>query len=197
MKVLDVGHVYELRHLDGRGRSILCFVNREPGREHEGTLNQEVLRALIDRVQYLDSQTPWDGNAKIVQHLRMALALHEARAIERKAQLLKIEPECIACSDDGHYLLTPNVCNLAWVQTADAARLPAFDTPVWLYEDGAAYIGCRSDESDGWRWAKCYCMPYLDKTGAWILAEANGDDDYQPTLWQPLPEPPNTGPARA
>lgn len=77
----------------------------------------------------------------------------------------------------------------AWVKTAD--KLPDFDVPVWLYEDGDAYIGCRVDDSDGWLWAKCYLMPYIDSsTGAWKLVDAEVDDDYMPTLWQPLPDVP-------
>ena len=78
----------------------------------------------------------------------------------------------------------------AWVPTADLSRLPDFDVPVWLYEDGRAWIGCRVYDSDGWLWAKCYLLPYLDEAGAWKLADAEADDDYSPTLWQPMPEPP-------
>ncbi len=78
----------------------------------------------------------------------------------------------------------------AWMPTADTARLPALDAPVWLYEGGIAYIGCRTDGGEGWLWAKCYFMPYLSQSGTWTLVDADIDDDYQPTLWQPLPEPP-------
>jgi hypothetical protein len=78
----------------------------------------------------------------------------------------------------------------AWVPTADTARLPPFDVPVWVYEDGYCYIACRADDSDGWLWAKCYTLPYLDKAGRWQTVDAEIDDEYLPTLWQPLPEPP-------
>lgn len=60
MKVIDPGHVYELAHLDGQHVERLVFVKREgdgyPGNfgHHEGTNLQEVLRALIDRVEYLN-----------------------------------------------------------------------------------------------------------------------------------------------
>jgi hypothetical protein len=63
----------------------LTFVNREAN-PHEGVQTQEVLRALIDRTLHCDRCLRWDGNDKIIHHLRMALALHEARAIERKTE---------------------------------------------------------------------------------------------------------------
>lgn len=105
MRCLDPGHVYELAELDGSEIQCLAFVNREPGREAPGTQNQELLRVLIDRVQYLDARLPWPGNARIIHHLRMALALHEARVIERKTECGKIAPEAIATGADGHFLL--------------------------------------------------------------------------------------------
>lgn len=106
MEVIEPGHIYTLRHLDGPGHTLLMFVAREYGKHHEGTTNQEVLRALIDRVQYLDNQLPWPGNAKIIEHLRMALVLHEARVLERKTETGKLAPERVVCDErDGHYLL--------------------------------------------------------------------------------------------
>lgn len=78
----------------------------------------------------------------------------------------------------------------AWVPTADTARLPDEGVPVWVYEDGRFYIACRVYDSEGWLWARCYGLPYLDKQGKWQCIDAELDDDYQPTIWQPLPEPP-------
>lgn len=105
MKVIEPGHVYQLEHRDGTGAGLLVFVNREDGTEHEGTQTQEVIRALIDRTQHCDDCLRWEGNDKIIHHLRMALALHESRAIERKTEKGIIEPEHIATSDDGHFEL--------------------------------------------------------------------------------------------
>lgn len=76
----------------------------------------------------------------------------------------------------------------AWVQTAE--RLPDMDLPVWLYENGFVFIGCRGDCGEGWLWAQCYVVPSFNAQGAWQSVGAEADDDYQPTLWQPLPEPP-------
>lgn len=105
MKVIEPGHIYQLQHLDGSGAGILVFVNREPGTEHEGVQTQEILRALIDRTQHCDSCLRWDGNDEIIKHLRMALALHEARALLRKTEKGRIEPEKVSTAHDGHFVL--------------------------------------------------------------------------------------------
>ena len=138
MKVIERGHVYQLHHIDGSNASLLVFVNREVGTEHEGTQTQEVLRAYIDkakldlhqvtegmtalinRTQHCDSCLRWEGNDKIVAHLahaiqgyddaikamRMALVLHEARALERKTEKGELEPESVETDRDGHYVLS-------------------------------------------------------------------------------------------
>lgn len=106
MKVIEPGHIYQLEHQDGTGAGMLVFVNREHETEHEGTQTQEVLRALIDRTQHCDSCLRWPGNDQIIEHLRMALVLHEARALERKTAKGELKPEKIATSDDGHFALS-------------------------------------------------------------------------------------------
>jgi hypothetical protein len=107
MRIIDKGHAYELASLDGEAAQKLVFVKRFRGTEnHAGTTTQEVLRVLIDRTQTLDAECPWDGNDKIVGHLRMALVLFEARALERKAEKGEIQPELIDVSErDGHIAL--------------------------------------------------------------------------------------------
>lgn len=113
MKIVEPGHVYELGTLDGPARDprrpdvdvqpVLVFVNREVGTEHGGTQTQEVLRALIDRTQHCDRCLRWPGNDQIIYHLRMALALHEARALERKTGKGLLQPEKIQVGPDGHF----------------------------------------------------------------------------------------------
>lgn len=106
MKVLVPGHTYELDHLDGNGKTRLQFVSRAPLHEPaEGVINQEVLRALIDRVQLLDAEVPWSGNIEILKHLRMALALHEVRALLRHVEKGQILPELLSTGADGHFQL--------------------------------------------------------------------------------------------
>ena len=107
MKIIDKGHKYKLNTLDGEVEVQITFVKRFRGTEnYAGTTNQEVIRCLIDRVEVLNAEAPWDGNAKIIQHLRSALILHEARGLERKVEKGQIKPEKIIVSvHDGHFKL--------------------------------------------------------------------------------------------
>lgn len=86
MKVLLKGHDYELDHLDGELKTHILFVNREEGEEQQGPATQEVIRVLIDRTWYCNDCLPWSGNKLIVDHRRMALVLHEVRAMIRKVE---------------------------------------------------------------------------------------------------------------
>jgi len=110
MRVIEEGHRYALMAFNGDGESVLQFQQKarfNPGKpDVAGTNNQEVLRALIDRVRFLDGQCPHRVNSEIVYHLRMALVLHEARALERKAGKGELSPESVAFDDkDGHFVL--------------------------------------------------------------------------------------------
>lgn len=95
MKVLKQGHVYEVDHLDGDNKSNIRFVDRGHGKDTEGTTCQELLRVLIDRVQFLNREVHWEGNAEIIQHLRLALILFEMRALYRKVEKRKLIPEML------------------------------------------------------------------------------------------------------
>lgn len=107
MDIISKGHYYKLATLDGEVDQHLKFVKRFRGAEnHAGTINQEVLRVLIDRVQFLNDEIQWDGNKEILKHLRMALVLHEARALMRKVDKDELKPELVKTSpDDGHFEL--------------------------------------------------------------------------------------------
>jgi hypothetical protein len=112
MNVVDPGHVYDLDWLDGQALTMtiepehtdrlvelelspsfvqnrLIFVKRDgpgyPGNvgHHPGTNMQEVLRALIDRVRYLDQQVLHPNNTLILAHLQLAIFYLEERAAER------------------------------------------------------------------------------------------------------------------
>jgi hypothetical protein len=111
MKVLDPGHKYELDRLDGFGKEILTFVKREgalyPGNvgHYEGTNLQEVIRALIDRIKYLDGQIHDDMNSIAVSALRNALFCLESRAAARHGRKLSfLDPIELAavCELCGH-----------------------------------------------------------------------------------------------
>lgn len=121
MRIIEPGHIYELHVLDrpdvkeGHSDGVndtLVFVNREPGKEHPGYQTQEVLRALIDRTMHCDNCLRWSGNDLIIHHLRMALVLHEARALERKVEKGIIQPENINTDPrDGHFHIVQHVCS--------------------------------------------------------------------------------------
>lgn len=102
MKVLDPGHVYGLANLDvpeeGPIRlthSGLNFVKRVgdkyPGNTppaHFGTTLQEVWRACIDRLQYLDKQDPHPVNQRVILNLRSCIYALEQRTAERHGRKL-------------------------------------------------------------------------------------------------------------
>lgn len=93
MKVLDPGHMFALQQLDTDVPSVygdpLIFVKREgpgyPGNvgHYAGTNMQEVLRALISRVKYLQTQIPCGENERMIEFLRRALFQLELRAAKR------------------------------------------------------------------------------------------------------------------
>lgn len=110
MKIINPGHVFELDHLDGPNKSLLTFVKRV-GPEyphnyaaHEGTTTQEVLRALIARMKYVDMQLHAEENDTTLFLLRWALWLQEKRAHRLRgedflADVTDIEfaPTCPVC----------------------------------------------------------------------------------------------------
>ena len=92
VRVVDPGHVYELRQLGSRAApQLLRFVKRSSGaveypEEWTGVQVQEVIRALIDRTEFLDAIMPCAETSSAAWHLRMALFEYEARAHRRKSQ---------------------------------------------------------------------------------------------------------------
>lgn len=119
MRVIDPGHVYELAYLDTNPENPasgqLSFVKREgPGYSgnrghHAGTNLQEVLRAMIERVKYLDRQVPHVNNIGILVNLRHSLWLLELRAAERHGRAFDLSwgegiedhPTCPLCGHIG------------------------------------------------------------------------------------------------
>jgi hypothetical protein len=89
IKVIGPGHVYMLPSLDGDVPQVLTFVKREgekfPGNvgAHPGTTMQYVLRAVLDRITYLQGQIPCDENLMISNNLQNCLYLLEHRAARR------------------------------------------------------------------------------------------------------------------
>lgn len=111
MRVLDPGHRYALDNLESEGEQTLQFM-KDPalhdGDGAHGTTCQEVIRALIDRVQTLNAERPWHGNDQIIYDLRHALAGFEARALIRRVEKQGLAIERVPVDQsDGHLLLPP------------------------------------------------------------------------------------------
>lgn len=114
MKVIDPGHMYDLRCLDVDGHIRLTFVKRDypawkfPGNDgsYPGTTTQEVMRALIDRAKYVNSQIPHPANQVVIDNLRNSIRELERRAAENHKRELRWneiredienEPTCNQC----------------------------------------------------------------------------------------------------
>lgn len=94
MKIIDAGHAYLLDGYDGGSKQQLTFLKREGDGfpfnhgSNGGTNCQEVLRALIDRTEYLLRQVPCAETEAAVGCMKTALFLFEARAARRHARHL-------------------------------------------------------------------------------------------------------------
>lgn len=92
MIVKEAGHIYELSSLDNGDPQTLIFVKRDspsykyPGNKgnHGGTISQEVLRALIDRSEYVNNQQPCAETEAVTGLLKTALFLLESRNAKKK-----------------------------------------------------------------------------------------------------------------
>ena len=124
MKILDAGHTYELTVYDSDDddKSVLRFLKREGDNFpfnsgfYPGTNCQEVLRALIDRSEYLQKQKPCAETESIIALLKTALMLFETRAariheIDLSLTDLNQCVRMVACSNCGHV-----VCDCGKVQ---------------------------------------------------------------------------------
>ncbi len=117
MKVVDPGHVYKLDEVDGNFRQELCFVKRvgvaypgNKGEPHAGVQTQEVLRALIDRMAYVEGQKHHHYNRLVLNHLRQSIYILEQRVRDERDQEplaydetreIELKPTCPTC---GHIL---------------------------------------------------------------------------------------------
>lgn len=113
MQVIDPGHVYRLDSLDGECEQVLTFVKREgphyPGNvgHHPGTTLQEVLRALIERTEYVNRQIPCAESEAAVGLLKAALLLFELRAARCHRRFLEVPLASVVvgatkCAKCGH-----------------------------------------------------------------------------------------------
>ena len=114
MIVIDPGHSYGLKRLDEPRdvHTLIQFVKRKgtkyPGNEsaYPGTTVQEVLRACIDRLQYLNKQDYSRWTSDCIGQLRTALNLLEIRAAERHGAAQpqwNPQPELEPVEANGHW----------------------------------------------------------------------------------------------
>jgi hypothetical protein len=116
MKVIDPGHMYLLTRLDvgtGYMGTMLTFVKRcgpkfpgNTGGNYPGTTLQNVLRALCDRMRYLQNQVWAAENVVILFALRLSIWLLEFRAARRHGRSyfhgLDFAEKSPMCSECGH-----------------------------------------------------------------------------------------------
>jgi hypothetical protein len=90
MKVLVEAHTYELENFekkDGKGQ-ILQFIHKEPVGDNlvtvsDGTTNEEVIEAVIDRLKFLNGKFPCKENAMAITNLEQAVMWLEKRTKDR------------------------------------------------------------------------------------------------------------------
>ena len=103
MIIIDPGHLYNLKNNKSDNYTSLKFykdpVIHDEG--YDGTTNQEVLRALIDRIKYLDNQVHHPNNKKIIKCLREAIILHEQRHLDRLLYK-NVDIESLETFEDSH-----------------------------------------------------------------------------------------------
>lgn len=88
----DEGHKYELQHYGNEGGTeSLTFIKKTPNTatnelltEYDGTTNEEVLRVLIDRLQYLQTKFPCRENSIVITKLEESLMWLDKRATDRE-----------------------------------------------------------------------------------------------------------------
>ena len=78
-----------------------------------------------------------------------------------------------------------------WIKCSD--RTPPESQPVWLWDGNRLWIGAYeycNDDPGGWFYGMGYGERWNSFYARWELMDNDWDDDYQPTHWMPLPEPP-------
>ena len=93
MKNLVAGYTYELSNFENKDEKgqVLQFIHKEPIEEgstelktvSDGTTNEEVLEALINRMNFLNGKFPCRENSIVITHLETALLWLEKRTNDR------------------------------------------------------------------------------------------------------------------
>lgn len=94
MQVITPGHTYEASNFDNPNSSqTIQFIHKKQGETpgvlvlvSDGTTNEEVLKILIDRMNYLQAHVPCRENAIAITNLEQALMWLEKRTMNRIAR---------------------------------------------------------------------------------------------------------------
>lgn len=99
MQVIVPGHSYQLEPFEPSGEEgelqVLKFIHKKPVETatgtklvtvENGTTNEEVLRVLINRIQFLESKLPSRENSIAITWLETALLWLEKRTLDRRAR---------------------------------------------------------------------------------------------------------------
>lgn len=94
MRTLVASHRYQLDSFEGSKPQILQFIHKEPRYPgatemmtlEDGTTNEEVLRVLINRMEFLQDRCPCKENLGVLDHLRGALSLLNQRTLDRESR---------------------------------------------------------------------------------------------------------------
>ena len=80
---------------------------------------------------------------------------------------------------------------MEWIKCSE--KTPPEKEPVWLFDGKDMWIGSYEycdDDPGGWFYGKGYGLTWNQFHGKHELTDNEWDDDYQPSHWMPLPEPP-------
>lgn len=108
MEILEAGHKYKVNNFS---KTDECDTTQEivfvkdaiiNGDGHEGTNCQELLRVLIDRVKFLESQKSNEVNEQIIKNLRECIILFEKRHLDRLFEK-NVDIESIETFKEGHF----------------------------------------------------------------------------------------------
>jgi hypothetical protein len=94
MKILTLGHKYALDHFEaGHPVQTIQFIEKAPvagGTSlviiNDGTTNEEVLKMMIDRMNYLQAKFPCRENAIVITKLEESLMWLNKRTADRQAR---------------------------------------------------------------------------------------------------------------
>jgi hypothetical protein len=94
MVIKEEGHIYELQNFESETTQTLTFVKKAPVSPEseeletviEGTTNEEVLSALINRLGVLNAKFPSRENSIVITKLEESLMWLNKRTEDRKAR---------------------------------------------------------------------------------------------------------------